>query len=157
MASLTEAERKRLLEQMKELEKRREPQPGHKSSNPDKFSMPVTPPKTPDGYSPEGGNDKEGEKGKLSEEQRRELEEMKEAARRMKAPPGHKIHNPDKFTMPLTEPESTSELTKEQKDRLEQIEKLKEQWKPRPGHESENPDKFTMAVTEPKKDGDRKN
>lgn len=43
MASLTEAERKRLLEQMKELEQQRQPRPGHEISNPDKFSMPVTP------------------------------------------------------------------------------------------------------------------
>ena len=60
MATLTEAERKRLLEQMKELEKQRKPQPGHKISNPDKFTMPVTPPKTPGGYSKDGGKDKGG-------------------------------------------------------------------------------------------------
>lgn len=50
--------------------------------------------------------------GKLSEEQQRELEEMKEAARKLKAPPGHKIHNPDKFTMPLTEPKKDKDKPK---------------------------------------------
>lgn len=90
--------------------------------------------------------------GELSEEDKRAIEEIEKWKKEHKNRPGHKITNPDKFTMPVTSPLTKNpgyepELSPEDQEALERLDKLLKERKPIPGHKITNPSKFSGPLT----------